>query len=140
MISESVMACARAAHEVNRAYCLAIGDASQPSWEAAPEWQRSSVITGVAGVLAGNGPEASHVSWLAEKAATGWKYGPVKDPDKKEHPCFVPYSDLSESQKKKDLLFVTTVRTMAAALGMTVTYPGTPTRTIDWSRETPDAP
>src|SRR5438105_262770 len=39
---EVVEACARAAHEVNRAYCLALGDASQVAWEDAPEWQRSS--------------------------------------------------------------------------------------------------
>ena len=32
-------ACARASHEANRAYCLAIGDASLAPWEQAPDWQ-----------------------------------------------------------------------------------------------------
>ncbi len=111
-------ACSRAAHEVNRAYCLATGDTSQPPWETAPDWQRNSALLGVKGVLINsNGPEASHESWLAEKKATGWKYGAVKDPAKKEHPCFVAYDELPPEQKKKDDLFVTTVLTMAAVLG-----------------------
>ena len=111
-----VEACARAAHEVNRAYCLALGDASQPSWEDAPDWQKSSARNGVSGALAGNTSEQSHESWLAEKAATGWKYGPVKDPEKKEHPCFVPYAQLPTAQQGKDYLFTSTVREMAKAL------------------------
>lgn len=111
-------ACARAAHEANRAYCLAIGDTSQMEWERAPEWQRASAIAGVNGVLAGNGPEQSHESWLADKRAAGWKFGKVKDPDKREHPCFVPYADLPEEQKRKDHVFVAVVRAMADALGL----------------------
>lgn len=31
---------ARVCHEVNRAYCQALGDNSQPAWEDAPAWQR----------------------------------------------------------------------------------------------------
>lgn len=112
--------CAEAAHEINRIYCEANGDTSQPIWKRAPEWQRSSAIKGVAGALAGNTPEQSHESWLAEKAATGWKYGPIKDPGKKEHPCFVPYADLPPQQQQKDHLFLATVKAMAEALGLQV--------------------
>ena|SRR5438552_8223734 len=111
-------ACARAAHEVNRAYCLAIGDVSQPSWDDAPAWQRESACHGVKNVLEhGYGPAQSHASWLEEKKATGWKFGPVKNPDAKEHPCMVPYEELPEEQRRKDELFVTTVVAMATALG-----------------------
>lgn len=35
---------AKTAHEVNRAYCLSIGDISQPSWEDAPDWQKKSAV------------------------------------------------------------------------------------------------
>jgi hypothetical protein len=62
----------------------------------------------------------------------------VKDPEKKQHPCMVPYADLPAAQRAKDALFLGTVRNMAAALGMTVHYPeqpGHPARTIDWSAE-----
>jgi hypothetical protein len=100
---------ARAAHEANRAWCLLHNDTSQPAWEDAPEWQRASAINGVHGVAAGNTPRQSHEAWLAEKAASGWKYGPVKDPEKKEHPCFVPYDDLPTEQQAKDLIFVAVV-------------------------------
>ena len=113
---DMIEAAARSAHEVNRAYCLALGDASQPSWEEAPDWQKASALKGVVGALHGNTPEQSHEGWLAEKAATGWKYGPVKDPEKKEHPCFVPYAELPPAQRHKDTLFVTTVRAVSEAL------------------------
>ena len=98
---------AKVAHEVNRAFCKAIGDNSQPAWEDAPEWQRSSAINGVQFHVDNPDakPSASHESWLAEKERDGWKYGPVKDADKKEHPCFVPYNELPMEQKAKDYLF-----------------------------------
>lgn len=51
------------------------------------------------------GTDDSHNSWLKEKEESGWKYGPVKDAEKKEHPCFVPYEELPDSQKSKDYLF-----------------------------------
>jgi hypothetical protein len=98
---------ARIAHEVNRAYCRSIGDHSQPPWDEAPDWQRSSAIKGVQfhmdNPLAS--PEASHASWLAQKLAEGWKWGPVKDADRKEHPCCVPYLELPTEQRSKDYLF-----------------------------------
>ena len=113
-------ACARAAHEANRAYCIALGDMSQRPWDEAPDWQRSSALQGVDGVLAGNTPRQSHESWLAEKERTGWKHGPVKDPERKEHPCFVPYDELPIEQREKDGVFVGVVQAMARALGIVV--------------------
>ncbi len=109
--------CAMAAHEANRVYCRALGDLSQEPWDNCPTWQQESALQGVDGVFAGAGPEKSHENWLEHKRAEGWTYGPVKDPEKKEHPCFVPYSELPDDQRMKDQLFVTTVHAMAAALG-----------------------
>jgi len=97
-----------------------MGDSSQPAWENVPGWQLSSALNGVTGVLEGNTPRQSHESWLKEKADTGWKYGPVKDPEKKEHPCFVPYDDLPAEQKQKDSIFVGVVTAMAKAFGLSV--------------------
>lgn len=113
---EMIEACARAAHEVNRAYCVAIGDVSQLPWDLAPEWQKMSVRNGIRNALNGATPKQSHDSWLKEKEKDGWKYGPVKDADKKEHPCFVPYEELPNNQKVKDYLFLSTVREMFRVL------------------------
>lgn len=112
----AVIIAAQVAHEANRAWCQSIGDHTQPEWALAPQWQRDSAINGVKGVIGGNTPEQSHESWLAEKAATGWKYGPVKDAERKEHPCFVPYSELPPEQKAKDALFVGVVRAVLGAV------------------------
>jgi len=106
------------AHETNRAYCQQIGDDTQLTWDDAPEWQRKSAIIGVQFHI--DNPEAgcsaSHESWLKEKEADGWKHGEVKDPEKKEHPCFVPYAELPEHQKVKDALFVGVVRALKILL------------------------
>ena len=98
---------ARIAHEINRAYCAALGDHSQKPWDEAPEWQKTSAINGVEFHRANPtaGPSHSHDCWLAEKREAGWKFGPVKDPDRKEHPCFVPYDELPPEQKAKDYIF-----------------------------------
>lgn len=105
---------ARVCHEVNRAYCASLGDFSQPAWHDAPQWQRDSACNGVRYTLNNPAatPENSHESWLAEKRASGWKYGPVKDADAKTHPCFVPYGDLPREQQTKDHLFQAVVKAM----------------------------
>lgn len=112
MNTESI---AKVAHEINRAYCAALGDLSQPAWGQAPDWQRSSAIKGVEFHISNPnaGPDHSHNAWLAEKQATGWTYGPVKDPERKEHPCFVPYDQLPVEQKAKDYLFRAVVHQLA---------------------------
>jgi RyR domain len=114
---QALIMCARAAHEMNRTYCIAMGDDSQKSWEDAPPWQRDSALDGVLGVIErGNTPAESHANWLAGKVASGWTYGETKDEVAKTHPCMVPYEDLSPVQRQKDKLFVTTVKTMYSTL------------------------
>ena len=98
---------ARVCHEVNRAYCQSLGDDSQPEWEAAPEWQRKSAIDGVAFHVANPdaGVEASHENWLRAKLDDGWTCGLVKNAERKEHPCMVPFKLLPEEQQAKDYIF-----------------------------------
>lgn len=108
---------AKIVHEANRAYCQTLGDGSQVAWADAPQWQKDSAVNGVDGILNGtiSRPEQSHESWLAEKARTGWKYGPVKNAETKEHPCFVAYSELPPEQQVKDALFFAIVRACAVS-------------------------
>ncbi len=118
---------ARLCHMANRAYCQRIGDNSQPDWEDAPDWQKNSAIDGVKFRLMNplSTPEQSHENWLRDKERDGWKYGPVKDPAKKEHPCFVPYSMLPEDQRAKDHIFVAVVDGVKSQLRTDV-YASTP--------------
>lgn len=106
---------AKICHEANKALCETQGDFSQPSWEDAPQWQVDSAIKGVEFHLANPnaGTDDSHKSWLKEKEETGWKFGPVKNADKKEHPCFVPYEQLPPEQQSKDYLFRGTVHSLS---------------------------
>lgn len=107
---------ARTCHEVNRAYCEALGDHSQPTWGDAPEWQRSSARMGVDLHTMGNfGPESSHISWMRQKEAEGWVYGPVKDPEAKQHPCMVPFAQLPVAQQAKDFIFRAVVHALRGA-------------------------
>jgi hypothetical protein len=107
---------ARVCHEVNKAYCEALGDNSQPTWENAPEWQRASARMGVALHTMGDfGPEASHISWMKQKVEEGWVYGPVKDPEAKQHPCIVPFDLLPREQQAKDYIFRAIVHSLKGA-------------------------
>lgn len=106
----TILEAAHICHEVNRAYCIAQGDLSQPRWEEAPDWQKNSAVEGVKFHLSGaRSPAESHANWLHQKINDGWSYGPVKDPDKKEHPCLVPYDKLPLEQQSKDYLFTALV-------------------------------
>lgn len=43
-----------------------------------------------------------HDRWAAKRRAEGWVYGPERNDLKKEHPCLVPYEDLSEIEREYD--------------------------------------
>ena len=98
---------AKVCHETNSTFCRTIGDNSQKPWEDAEDWQRESAVKGVAFAISNPQAPASsqHEAWVASKIADGWKYGPVKDPVLKTHPCIVDYGDLPVEQRLKDYLF-----------------------------------
>lgn len=124
---------AAACHSAWYAYTvLALGEEGEP-WGTAPDWQKDSIRNAVTlwdGHVSArllemmtpppeganhesieswardNLPELSHKNWMTHKASEGWIYGEVKDPEKKTHHCMVPYGDLPEDQKKKDLVVV----------------------------------
>jgi len=105
---------AKACHEANREYCISIGDNSQPEWDNAENWQKESAVNGVKYHILNPDvtPEDSHTNWMKQKEADGWKYGKVKDVEKKEHPCMLPYNKLPDEQKEKDALFIKTIRSL----------------------------
>lgn len=108
---------AQIAHEANRAYCATLGDDSQPEWGSAPAWQVASALDGVNAIRANPDltPEQSHENWMKHKLDAGWRYGPVKDPVGKTHPCMVPYDMLPKEQRRKDAIFTSVVKALLDA-------------------------
>ena len=112
LTQEEIETIAEITHEVNRALCAATGDNSQPAWGEAPDWQKESAYAGI--IKASNlalqtgrqgDPSESHDSWMSHKLRDGWRYGPVKNPETKEHPCLLPWKELSRADRLKDVLF-----------------------------------
>jgi hypothetical protein len=95
-------------HEANRQLQLiqaAPGIPVATPWEEFTE--KAGVISGVQFML--DNPYANpidlHNNWLRDKQAQGWSYGPEKDTDLKQHPCFRPYHELPHEQRVKDAIF-----------------------------------
>lgn len=105
-----------AAHTINAAYCLSLGDESQVPWDGATKEHQKSLIQGVEFVIANPnaGPDAQHNAWLKEKEESGWVYGETKDEEAKTHPCMVPFDELPQEQKSKDYLFKAAVEAVLA--------------------------
>ena len=59
------------------------------------------------------GDSASHENWRTFKHNAGWIYGPVKDEATKNHPCLLPFNELSLEQQRKDVLFRAVVGALA---------------------------
>lgn len=108
-----VLKMAQVCHEMNRSFCELIGDLSQPSWGDASEWQKQSSVNGVKFYMENPKatPEDMHVNWMKEKMNTGWVHGLKKDEFAKTHPNIMPYGGLPETQKFKDALFCSTIKT-----------------------------
>lgn len=43
-----------------------------------------------------------HKIWMEQRLAKGWTYGEERNDALKEHPCLVPYDELSEDEKVYD--------------------------------------
>jgi hypothetical protein len=114
---------ARAAHEANRVYSLSHGEV-KPAWDdleaAGVGWMKADCLGQAQKLMGGDVPATAkeqHDVWLANKAADGWRFGPVRDNAAKVHPCMVPFEDLPAWQRLKDDLMVVT---MCAVLGLQV--------------------
>ena len=65
--------------------------------------------------------ENTHDVWARERIAQGWKYGPSRRADIKEHPCLVPYAQLSEAEKDYDRNTALETLKLILALGYKIT-------------------
>ncbi len=58
----------------------------------------------------------AHDNWARLRMAAGWRYGSQRNDVRKEHPCLLPYEQLSESEKEFDRQ--TALETIKALLAM----------------------
>lgn len=93
-------------HAAIKAWNEAHGDFSLKDWNEAEQWQRDSTFQMIDDILLHQQPDAEQVHnlWMQKKLADGWVYGEIKSSEKKTHPCLVPFSQLSDFERKKDSL------------------------------------
>jgi hypothetical protein len=106
---------AEVAHNISEAYKAAIGEDLRGSFANQPEQYKFSVTVGVVNHLMnpkGVSSEESHNLWMTHKLKDGWRYGSKIDDQEKTHPNLLPYSQLPESQRVKDYLFLAVVESL----------------------------
>jgi len=91
--------------------------AGQPYNEEINEDQHKSLLDGIKfqDEHPDNTPEQNHDNWMKMKESQGWVYGKVKDFEKKTHPDMLPYNELPDIEKRKDVSD-TTIHHMASSL------------------------
>lgn len=101
---------ARTAHETIRVLQIHDHDPDPaPPWDQAPDWMRLSTLAGVHRVLSGMDAPALHAAWMRDRIDQGWVHGPIKNTTDRTHPNLVPWDDLPDHERLKDILFVAVV-------------------------------
>ena len=108
---------ARIVHAANNSLRFHFGDPANPVWDELDEESKHRALVGVAKVAESPDitPQQCHAMWVESMAADGYRYGDNIDYVRKEHPNMVPYSQLPEPQKLKDLLFISIVKEACGA-------------------------
>ena len=66
--------------------------------------------------------KAEHERWCKERKADGWVYGKKRDNAKKIHPSLVPWEELSEEDKQKDVDVIQRIITLFDRIGLELYY------------------
>lgn len=64
--------------------------------------------------------ENVHEVWSKGRIEDGWTYGQTRNDEKKETPCLVPYSELSEEEKEYDRKTAMETLKLIIKLGYTI--------------------
>jgi hypothetical protein len=59
----------------------------------------------------------NHDHWALKRIEEGWRYGPKRDDERKEHPDLLPYEKLPEGEKEYDRKTVAEALKAILALG-----------------------
>lgn len=60
-----------------------------------------------------------HRRWIAERRLEGWRYGKIRDPQKRQHPAMLPNADLPEAEAQKDTAQIDTIFSIVSEPGKT---------------------
>lgn len=64
--------------------------------------------------------ENTHDIWALKRMEEGWRYGPQRKDETKEHPCLVPYDELPDSEKEYDRATALETLKLIKALGFDI--------------------
>ncbi|NLP45182.1 MAG: AAA family ATPase [Peptococcaceae bacterium] len=65
---------------------------------------------------------AEHERWCKERMADGWVYGEKRDNEKKIHPSLIPWEELSEEEKQKDVDVIERIPILFDRIGLELYY------------------
>ena len=65
--------------------------------------------------------ENVHDVWAVGRIKEGWSYGETRNDEKKTHPCLVPYSELTDTEKEYDRNTAMETLKLILKLGYTIT-------------------
>lgn len=109
-----VEAAARICFEVNKAY-----SGSEDNWDDLTMGEKEELVEAVKTAFFSNyNANIQHHKWCWIYLKKGWKWGKVKDEEKKEHPCLLPWDYLSEEDQLRDHLFVGMVELLNDKIGI----------------------
>lgn len=63
-----------------------------------------------------------HEVWAQGRMAEGWTYGPQRNDALKQHPCLIPYEELSEQEKAYDRHTALETLRLITKLGFRITH------------------
>ncbi len=61
-----------------------------------------------------------HELWAQRRVHEGWRLGPVRDDQKRTHPCLIPYDGLSAAERAYDRVIAEETLKLLLQLGFTV--------------------
>jgi class 3 adenylate cyclase/tetratricopeptide (TPR) repeat protein len=79
--------------------------------------------------------ENTHETWAQQRVSEGWRYGPHRNDETKEHPCLVPYDELPEIEREYDRRTALEAIKMLLVLGYRIEPPGSTVVAADGSTD-----